>query len=86
MNGSTRDRSKIAVRYLAFFFAALTLCACAEDITMRNPRNGETTLCPGAPGGVNPWSQNYACAAGLAMQGWTRVNLPADFLFIPGVY
>jgi len=74
------------LRYLTPIVLACLLGGCASDVAMKDPKTDETTICPGTPGGVNPWSQNYACAAALAAQGWRRVNPPADFLLIPGVY
>jgi len=64
--------------------ALVGLAACAPDVAMTNPKTGERVVCAGTPGGVNPWSQSYACAAGLAAQGWVRAEKPEQFLLIPG--
>jgi hypothetical protein len=64
------------VRFMALILAACALAACADDVVMKNPKTGETTTCPGTPGGVNPWSQNYACAAAHAAQGWRTISEP----------
>lgn len=73
------------MRYLVLCLAAAGMLAgCAQDVAMRDPKSGATVTCPG--GGVNPWSQNYACAAGLAMQGWTRPNAPNGSIPPPGFY
>jgi hypothetical protein len=72
------------VRYLTLCLVACALAACAQNVAMRDPRTEQTLPCPG--GGVDPWSQNYACAAGLAMQGWSRVNEAPGSLPAPGLY
>jgi hypothetical protein len=74
-----------ALRFVVLCLAAAGgLAACAQDVAMRDPRSGQAVTCAG--GGVNPWSQNYACAAGLAMQGWTRPSAPPGSIPAPGFY
>jgi hypothetical protein len=70
------------LRYMILCLVVSSLTACAGDIVMRDPRTGQTRICPGNPAGVDPWSQNYACAAGLAAQGWLQTNDP---LVAPGL-
>jgi hypothetical protein len=76
VNSAARDRGVIAVRYTILMIATWALVACASDVTMHNPRTGETKICRGAPGGIDPWSQNYSCAANLAAQGWRQITDP----------
>jgi hypothetical protein len=72
------------MRYFILCLAAAALAACAQDVAMRDPTTGQTVTCPG--GGVNPWSQNYSCAAGLAMQGWARTGAPIGSVLPSGLY
>jgi hypothetical protein len=48
--------------------AGLSVLGCARDVTMLNPRTGETAVCPASP--LNPWSQQQACIGGHIAQGW----------------
>ena len=73
------------MRCAFLMLAAALLSGCAQDVTMWNPRTNETRVCPGTPGGVDPYSQNYACAAGLAAQGWRQTNQPPQYLLVPGM-
>jgi uncharacterized protein YceK len=62
------------VRYLALIFAACLLTGCATDVTMQNPRSGETATCRASLMGLNPWSQQDACVADHIAQGWRRTS------------
>jgi hypothetical protein len=73
------------LRPVILILATCLLGACAQDVTMWNPRTNETRICSGSPGGIDPYSQNYACAAGLAAQGWRQINQPAGYLLFPGM-
>jgi hypothetical protein len=71
--------------YARLILVAALLTGCAENVTMWNPRTNQTRVCPGSAGAVDPYSQNYACAAGLAAQGWRQINQPAQYLLVPGM-
>jgi hypothetical protein len=64
------------LRYLALILATALLAGCANDIVLKDPRSGASVTCPQSVGGLDPWSQTYACAAGHAAQGWTVVSGP----------
>ena len=56
--------------FMAVLAACLGLFGCARDVTMVNPRTGETALCAASPG--NPWSQQQACIGDHIARGWAR--------------
>jgi hypothetical protein len=62
------------VRYASLLVALGLLSACADDLALRNPRTGETAVCPQSLAGLDPWSQTYACATAYATQGWVAGN------------
>lgn len=68
------DRAAILLRGLAWALAAGTLAACTSDITLQNPRTGETVTCRESLQGANPWSQTDACATGYLTQGWVTTG------------
>ena len=51
---------------------ALLLAGCASDVTLVNPRTGETAVCKESAMGLNPWSQKQACVGSYEAQGWRR--------------
>jgi hypothetical protein len=55
---------------LALLAAALSLQGCASDVTLLNPRTGETAICQAGP--LNPWSQQQACIGDHIAQGWRK--------------
>jgi hypothetical protein len=58
------------MRYWIIGAIAVSLCGCASDVTMLNPRTGEKEVCTDAFKGFNPWSQTDACVANHEAQGW----------------
>jgi hypothetical protein len=64
------------LRYLALILAAALFAGCANDIVLKDPRSGASVACAQSLGGLDPWSQTYACAARHAAQGWRVVSGP----------
>jgi hypothetical protein len=58
------------LRCLTLILAACALSACARNVTLQNPRTGESVICRQSLGGLDPWSQTDACVAGFVAQGW----------------
>jgi hypothetical protein len=58
------------MKYAILGLVAVVVSGCASDVTMLNPRTGETHVCAEPLKGFNPWSQTDACVADHEAQGW----------------
>jgi hypothetical protein len=69
-------RREFSVRYIALILAGAMVAGCANDIVLKDPRSDASVTCPQSLGGLDPWSQTYACVARHAAQGWRVVSGP----------
>lgn len=60
------------MRYVTLIIAACAMAGCARDVTMLNPRTGDTAICRASS--LNPFSQQEACIGEYIAQGWRRVS------------